>query len=133
MRALIISSTYYPEITKGLKQGAKNILKLRKISFKEKNVSGSYEIPFALKKYIKKYDLFIVLGCVIKGQTYNFDLISNVIINHVSRLSLDYDKPVGMGILFCKNKSQAIARSKVNSRLNRGTEAATAVINLLNI
>jgi len=121
MRALIISSTYYPEITKGLKQGAKNILKLRKISFKEKNVSGSYEIPFALKKYIKKYDLFIVLGCVIKGQTYNFDLISNVIINHVSRLSLDYDKPVGM------------ARSKVNSRLNRGTEAATAVINLLNI
>ena len=133
MRALIISSTYYPKITQGLKHGAKNILKSKKILFKEINVSGSYEIPFALKKNIKKYDLFIVLGCVIKGQTYNFDLISNVIINHISRLSLDYDKPVGMGILFCKNKSQAIARSKVNSRLNRGTEAASAVINLLNI
>ena len=72
--------------------------------------------------YQRKYDAFIALGCVIKGQTPHFDFISSATTNAIMKLSIDFKKPIGNGVITCLNKKQAIVRSK-----NKGQEAANAV------
>jgi len=89
------------------------------------NVPGVFEIPVIISKNFKKYDGFIALGCVIKGETPHFDFISQATTNAIMKLSIDYKKPVGNGIITCLNKEQAEARSK------KGREAAEAVISVL--
>ena len=89
-------------------------------------VPGVFEIPVIISKYIKEYDGFIALGCVIKGETPHFELISQATIDAIMKLSIDYKKPIGNGIITCLNKEQAIIRSKT-----KGQEAATAVIKVL--
>ena len=86
---------------------------------------GIFEIPFAISRYIKKYEGFVALGCVIKGETPHFDFISQATTNAIMKLSIDYKKPIGNGIITCLNREQAIARTK------KGEEAANAVIDLL--
>ena len=85
-------------------------------------VPGVFEIPVAIATRIKKYDGFIALGCVIKGQTPHFDFISRATTDAIMKLSVDYKKPIGNGIITCLNKKQAIVRSK-----KKGQEAANAV------
>ena len=84
-----------------------------------------FEIPVIISKNVKKYDGFIALGCVIKGETPHFDFISQATTNAIMKLSVDYKKPVGNGIITCLNQEQAEARSK------KGREAAEAVISVL--
>ena len=93
-------------------------------------VPGVFEIPYAVSKNLKKYDAFIVLGCVIKGETPHFDFISKSTIDAIMRLSVENKKPIGNGILTCLNKSQAIERADKSNK-NKGKEAADAIINLL--
>ena len=85
-------------------------------------VPGVFEIPVTIATRIKEYDGFIALGCVIKGQTPHFDFISRATTDAIMRLSVDYKKPIGNGIITCLNKKQAIVRSK-----KKGQEAANAV------
>ena len=66
------------------------------------------------------------LGCVIKGETPHFELISTSVINGLTKLSIESQKPIGNGILTCLNKEQAMKRA------NKGVEAAEAVIQVLN-
>ena len=80
-----------------------------------------------ISKYIKEYDGFIALGCVIKGETPHFDFISQSSIDAIMKLSIEHKKPIGNGIITCLNKNQAIVRSKT-----KGQEAAKAVIGVLN-
>ena len=88
-------------------------------------VPGAFEIPVAISRVINKFDGFIAVGCIVKGKTSNFDLISNSITNAIMNISIDKKKPVGNALLTCFNKNQA------KSRFNRGTEAAKAVIAVL--
>ena len=88
-------------------------------------VPGAFEIPITIAKNIKKYDGFIALGCVIKGQTPHFDFISQAATNAIMNLGVEYKKPIGNGIITCLNMKQAIARKK------KGAEAASAVISIL--
>ena len=82
------------------------------------------------KKNLKKYDAFIALGCVIKGQTPHFDFISKSSIDAIMKLSIESKKPIGNGILTCLNKDQAVERAdKLNK--NKGKEAADAALDLL--
>ena len=90
-----------------------------------------FEIPFAIKKNINKFDAFIALGCVIKGETPHFDFISKATINTIMHLSVNFNKPIGNGIITCFNKKQALARSSINN--NKGKESAKAIISLLKI
>ena len=107
------------------------ILKKNKINnFKKIIVPGVFEIPVAISKNIKKYDGFIALGCVIKGETPHFDFISKSTINAIMFLSIVNKKPIGNGILTCLNKKQAIVRADP-SKKNKGGEAANAMISLL--
>ena len=90
-------------------------------------VPGVFEIPVTIAKNINKYDGFIALGCVIKGKTPHFDFISQATTNAIMKLSIEYKKPIGNGIITCLNMKQAIARKK------KGREAAQAVLSVLNI
>ncbi len=121
---LIVLADYYQEISKGLLNSAlKSIPKLSLIKIIK--VPGVFEIPVMISKNIKKYDAFLALGCVIKGQTPHFDFISSSTTNAIMKLSVENKKPIGNGIITCLNLSQARARKK------KGREAAKAVISIL--
>ena len=121
---LIVIANYYKDISRGLLHSAKG--KLPKSSLiKVISVPGVFEIPITIAKNIKKYDAFIALGCVIKGQTPHFDFISSAATNAIMDLSINYKKPIGNGILTCLSMKQAKARKR------KGAEAANAVISVL--
>ncbi len=122
-KLLIVASNYYKNITKKLIDSAcKNI---NGYKYKIIYVPGIFEIPVTISKNINKYQGFIALGCVIKGKTYHFELISNSTTQGIMNLSIKYKKPIGNGIISCYNKAQA------NKRTNKGKEAAEAVISTL--
>ncbi len=124
-KILIVIADYYKNISNGLLRSAKLRLK-NKYSIKITKVPGVFEIPVTLSKNIKKYDGYIALGCVIKGQTPHFDFISYASTNAIMQLAINSKKPVGNGIITCLNMKQAKARMK------KGYEAANAVISVIN-
>ena len=125
-KVLIIQANYYKDISTALLKSAKNELKnFAKISII--SVPGVFEIPVVISKNLKKYDGFVALGCVIKGQTPNFDFISKSTTDAIMNISVESKKPVGNGIITCLNKNQAIARGK------KGREAANAVKTILSL
>ena len=124
----IIISTYNSDITKKLLFSAKNELKRYGVTkAKDYKVPGAFEIPVAIARLAKKYDAFIAIGCIIKGQTANFDLISNAITNAIMHLSTTNKKPIGNSIITLFNRKQA------SKRYNKGKEAANAVMEVLKI
>jgi len=128
----IVAANYYPKISKALIGGAFKILKTKGIkNYKLIKVPGVFEIPYVIKKNINKYDAFLALGCVIKGETPHFDFISTASINAIMNLSITFNKPIANGIITSLNKKQALARSSSNN--NKGKESAKAVISLLKI
>ena len=125
-KVLIIQANYYKDISTALLKSAKNELKnFAKIDVIY--VPGVFEIPVVISKNLKKYDGFVALGCVIKGQTPHFDFISKSTTDAIMNISVDSKKPVGNGIITCLNKNQAIARGK------KGREAANAVKTILSL
>jgi len=125
-KVLIIQANYYKDISTALLKSAKNELK----NFAKINVisvPGVFEIPVVISKNLKKYDGFVALGCVIKGQTPHFDFISKSTTDAIMNISVESKKPVGNGIITCLNKNQAIARGK------KGREAANAVKSILSL
>jgi 6,7-dimethyl-8-ribityllumazine synthase len=121
---LIVTADYYKDISKGLLNSAKDVLPKSSL-IKIINVPGIFEIPVTISKNINKYDAFLALGCVIKGQTPHFDFISQTSTDAIMKLAVDSKKPIGNGIITCLNMKQAIARKK------KGREAAQAVISVL--
>ena len=96
------------------------------------DIPGAFEIPIAIRKNIKKFDGFVALGCVIKGQTPHFDLICSSLFNSILNLSIKYNKPIGNGVITALNLKQAKERSKKSNsnKPNKGSEAANAVISI---
>ena len=121
---LIVIANYYNDISSGLLQSAKKTIP-KSILIKTINVPGAFEIPVTISKNIKKYDGFIALGCIIKGETPHFDFISQASTNAIMDLSVINKKPIGNGIITCLNIRQAKSRKK------KGAEAACAVVSIL--
>ena len=123
-KVLIVLANYYKDISKDLLLSAtkeiKNFAKIKLIK-----VPGVFEIPITIMLNIKKYDAFIALGCVIKGETPHFNFISKAVTDGIMNISIEHKKPIGNGILTCLNKNQAKARRK------KGAEAALAVKSVL--
>ena len=133
MKICIIISNFYPKISKMLLEGAIKKLKEKKINnFKIINVPGTFEIPVTLANKINKYDGFIVLGCVIRGQTSHFDYICSSVFYAITKLSIESKIPIGNGILTCENKKQALRRANFKKK-DKGGNAADALISLLKI
>ena len=125
-KILIVLANYYKTISNGLINSAlKSIPKTNKVRIIE--VPGTFEIPVVISNNINKYDAFLALGCVIKGQTPHFDFISQASINAIMDLSITSKKPIGNGIITCLNMSQA------KDRKIKGSEAAKAVISILSL
>ena len=123
-RCLIVIADYYTDISNGLLKSAINVLP--KMSFiKIIKVPGVFEIPVTISRNIKKYDGFLALGCVIKGQTPHFDFISQATTDAIMKLSVENRKPIGNGIITCLDMKQAVVRKK------KGREAAEAVMSIL--
>ena len=123
-KILIVNANYYREVSLGLLNSSlKHINKNYKI--KTINVPGVFEIPVTISKNLKKFDAFIALGCVIKGQTPHFDFISQASTDAIMKLSIESKKPIGNGIITCLNMKQAIARKK------KGAEATNAILSIL--
>ena len=125
-KILIVSARYYEDFSKSLELYALSTLGVKKLKYKIIPVPGVFEIPVVIAKNIKKYDGFIALGCVIKGETPHFDFISQATTDAIMKLSIDYKKPIGNGIITSLNKQQAASRSK-----KKGSEASNAVIKVL--
>ena len=121
---LIVIADYYKDISKSLLNSAMAVIPKSSL-IKVICVPGVFEIPVTISKNIKRYDAFLALGCVIKGQTPHFDFISHASTDGIMKLSIENKKPIGNGIITCLNMSQAIARKK------KGREAAEAVISVL--
>jgi len=121
---LIVIADYYKDIAEGLLSSARDLLPKSSL-IKIINVPGVFEIPVTISKNIKKYDGFLALGCVIKGQTPHFDFISQATTDAIMRVSVESKKPIGNGIITCLNMKQAKTRKK------KGREAAKAVISVL--
>ena len=123
---LIVVADYYKDIAEGLVKSALKIIPKKNI-IKIIKVPGAFEIPVTISKNLKKYDGFLALGCVIKGQTPHFDFISKSTTDAIMNISVQEKKPVGNGIITCLSKKQAIARGK------KGKEAANAVKTILSL
>ena len=131
-KILIVDSNYYPEVSVNLVQGAKEYLNNHNIKSVVIKSPGAFEIPFLIN--IKKdfFDGFIALGCIIRGKTYHFEIISNEVTRKIMDLSININKPIGFGILTCENFDQALERADPNKG-NKGAEAAKACVDLLNL
>ena len=123
---ICIVRSKYNETSKLLKSAIKELTK-RKISFKILEVPGAFEIPVVIARNINKYDGFVAIGSIIKGETPNFDFISIAITNGLIQLSILHKKPIGNAIITCLNEKQAKLRA------NEGYEAAIAVSEVLNV
>ena len=133
LRVKVIVADYYKEITDSLTLSAISLLKKNKIKYEIIKVPGVYEIPQMIKWCInpKGPNLFIALGCVIKGQTYHFEVISDSV--GYSLLDLVNSNPktlITNGIINANNKNQALKRSKSDNK-NKGQEAASALIRMI--
>ena len=121
---LIVIADYYKDISEGLLKSALKLIPKSNL-IRIVNVPGVFEIPVTISKNINKYDGFLALGCVIKGQTPHFDFISQASTNAIMDISIIHNKPVGNGIITCLNLKQA------KDRKRKGAEAAKAVISVM--
>ena len=123
-KILIICANYYEDISIALIKSATKALP-KNFDVSTIYVPGVFEIPVTISKNLKKFDAFIALGCVIKGETPHFDFISQATTNAIMKLSINSKKPIGNGIITCLNMKQAKARKK------KGNEASKAIISIL--
>ena len=123
-KILIVCANYYKDISIGLITSAKKALP-KNFNVSMINVPGVFEIPVTISKNLKKFDAFIALGCVIKGETPHFEFISQATTNAIMKLTIKSKKPIGNGIITCLNMKQAKARKR------KGTEASKAIISIL--
>jgi 6,7-dimethyl-8-ribityllumazine synthase len=126
LKVCIVVSIYNKEITYKSLNLAKLFLKKYKITKIDiVKAPGAFEIPVIISRLIKRYDAFVAIGCVIKGETNNFDLISKAITNGIMNLSINHNKPIGNALITVFNKSQALKRTI------KGQTAAKAVVEVL--
>ena len=125
-KVYILIFTYNDDITSRALNSTKTTLikrGLNKIDIFE--VPGAFEIPGVISRLIKKYDGFVAIGCVIKGETNNFDLICESITKGIMNLSINHKKPIGNALITVFNKKQA------EERISKGDTAASAVVDVL--
>ncbi len=133
-KALIIEARYYSHINDLLLVAAKDVFEQRGIPCDVVTVPGALEIPAALNFAVKskKYDCYVLLGCIIRGETSHYDVVQNESARGVYDLVLQHDLALGNAILTVENEQQALARA---DRLvkNKGGFAAEAALSMLAI
>ena len=129
----IVQARFNADITDALANACKTELLALGVSEKDIDhvtVPGALEVPVALQAMAEKgkYDALIALGCIIRGETYHFELVANESGAGVTRISLDYQLPVANAILTTENMEQAIAR-----QTDKGRDAAQVAVEMANL
>ena len=133
-KILVVVSKYYDDISNNLFKSAKIFLEGKSLNFDVLEVPGALEIPQAVNLKINSinnsffYEGYIALGCVIKGETYHFEIVSNEANRGLMNIALKYKIPIGNGIITAYNHEQAIERS-----FDKGNEAASDCYELLKL
>jgi 6,7-dimethyl-8-ribityllumazine synthase len=134
-RILVIAAPYYREVVDGMRHGAERVLADVQATTDVVEVAGAYELPAALAMALaspRRWDGFLLLGCVVKGETDHYTFICDAICHGVMDLSTKHAAPIGFGLLTVDSLAQAEARSR-DDRMNKGAEAAHAVLGQIDI
>ena len=129
-RVLIIEARFYPHISDALLEGASQVLGEAGASFDVVTVPGALEIPGAIKLAAGSYDGFVALGCVIRGETYHFEIVANESARGIMDLTLRDALAVGNGILTVEDEDQALVRARAEKG-GKGGDAARACLSLM--
>ncbi|APW46948.1 6,7-dimethyl-8-ribityllumazine synthase [Rhodoferax antarcticus] len=129
----IVQARFNTDITNALAEACRT--ELLALGVAETNITlvqvpGALEVPVALQSLADnlKYDALIALGCIIRGETYHFELVANESGAGVSRVGLDYKVPIANAILTVENIAQAVAR-----QTDKGRDAARAAVEMANL
>jgi 6,7-dimethyl-8-ribityllumazine synthase len=129
----IVQARFNQGVTDTLAKACRGELLARGVAEKDIEhvlVPGALEVPVALQAMAEKggYDALIALGCIIRGETYHFELVANESAAGVTRVALDYQLPVANAILTTENMEQALAR-----QVEKGRDAAQVAIEMANL
>lgn len=130
----VVTARFNQEITSKLEEGAISYLEsCEGVEIFAALVPGAVELPLAAQAFLEAgCDGVVVLGAVIRGETSHYDYVCNSVTDGVTRLMLDYKKPVGFGVLTTENEEQALARSG-GEHGNKGEEAAQVVMEMIGL
>lgn len=130
---LIVSAQFYPDLAREMSRGAQEILREAGAAWEEIHVPGAFEIPAAIGFAVasRKYDGFIALGCVIRGETTHYDYVCQESARGLMDLSLQ-GAAIGYGILTVENLQQAQARAGIGKG-NKGAQAALACLHMIDL
>lgn len=129
---LIIESNYYTQISKDLLKGSLDVIKAKKVNYKIITVPGSLEIPVVLEKYKQYFDGFVILGCVIRGETSHYNIVQNINSNFIYKIVNRNKLALGYGLLTVENIDQAKERADPN-RKNIGGKVTEVCLKMINI
>jgi len=130
MRVLIVEARFYPHISDALYEGAEAALTEASAEIDRVTVTGALEIPAAIRIAADYYDGFVALGCVIRGETYHFEIVANESARGLMDLMVRHGLCIGNGILTVENETQALKRANRND-LDKGGDAARACLALI--
>jgi 6,7-dimethyl-8-ribityllumazine synthase len=135
LRILIVEARYYDQFADALLRGATKVLDEAGCTVERITVPGALEIPGAIAmaaaaRKKQPFDGFVALGCVVQGETYHFEIVSNESARGLMDLTVQQQLPIGNGILTVDTPAQATARSGDNDR-NKGAHAAKAALAMI--
>jgi len=130
--ALVIEARFYTEIADMMFEGASRVLEAAGMEVDRIDVPGALEIPSALQFAADCYDAYVVTGCVIRGETYHFEIVCNESARGVANVMLVKDLAVGNAILTVNSMEQALERADPD-KLDKGGDAARAALKMLAI
>ncbi len=131
---LIVRAPYYRAVVDGLTTGAVRILSEINATHEVLDVAGAYELPQVLRiamRGSKRFDGFVALGCIVKGETDHYDFICKATMDGIMNVALQFGIALGTGLLTCDTIAQAEARSGQDGH-NKGAEAAAAALLQIN-
>lgn len=131
----VVTARWNSEITQKLEEGAISYLEsCEGVEIFAALVPGAVEIPLACQAFLDAgCDGVVALGAVIRGETSHYDYVCNSVTDGITRLMLDYKKPIGFGVLTTENEEQAVARTGSSEHMNKGEEAAQVVMEMIGL
>jgi 6,7-dimethyl-8-ribityllumazine synthase len=134
-RILVIQAPYYDQVVGGMRAGAERVIAEAGGTAEAVDVAGAYELPAALRMALSaraspaggRWDGFLILGCVVRGETDHYTFICDAVCQGVMRIGAETGAAIGFGLLTVDTLQQAIARS-ADDRNNKGAEAAHALL-----
>jgi 6,7-dimethyl-8-ribityllumazine synthase len=136
---MVVEARFYEDLSDALWEGAQRALDAAGATYERVSVPGALEIPIAMRlahlageagTLKQKFDGYVALGCVIRGETTHYDTVCNESARGLMNLGTEYGLAIGNGILTCENDEQAWVRAKANE-LDKGGGAALAALSLV--